>query len=407
MILKFINSTCSIFSGGFWKSSFAIFGAIVGWVVAEFSAAFPLAIITVVFIAYDAWTAYRLDKRVKEAYPDKATRPAKFTSFAFGKVVKETLPQRLGLILLAYLLEHWVFIHVSIPLSYIVTGIVCFEQFWSILENESSCRADGKFWKVLQKIMIDKTERHFDVDLKDLKADDSQVESARQNAFLSPVTQRRSKVIILGTAHGSNVAGKHSPDKTFYEYRYSRMIISELKPILESYGYDVRIDIAGDVEKSLDYRVRVVNGLCEEFGASNCIYISIHNDAAGGDGKWHNAGGWSAWTTRGNTNADKLAECLCSAAENNLKEYAQMMEEGKKTGAYGKTQRAFRFDTLDGDKDQEANYYVLKNTRCPAVLTENLFQDNKEDVAYLMSDEGRQAILRLHAEGIIRYCELS
>ena len=29
--------------------------------------------------------------------------------------------------------------------------------------------------------------------------------------------------------------------------------------------------------------------------------------------------------------------------------------------------------TTDGDSDYEANFYVLKNTKCPAVLTENLF----------------------------------
>jgi N-acetylmuramoyl-L-alanine amidase len=27
----------------------------------------------------------------------------------------------------------------------------------------------------------------------------------------------------------------------------------------------------------------------------------------------------------------------------------------------------------DGDPDKEANLYVIKNTKCPAVLTENFF----------------------------------
>ena len=68
-------------------------------------------------ILYDAWTAYKLDKRLHTAYPDKTQRKqAKFTSFAFGKVVKQTIPKRLMLVLLAFLAEHWVFIHVTIPL---------------------------------------------------------------------------------------------------------------------------------------------------------------------------------------------------------------------------------------------------------------------------------------------------
>ena len=82
--------------------------------------------------------------------------------------------------------EHWVFIHVQIPLSYIITGVICFEQAWSILENESSCRpeTESRFWKALQKIMVDKTARHFDVNLDDLKAQSGvtqeQIDTARE-----------------------------------------------------------------------------------------------------------------------------------------------------------------------------------------------------------------------------------
>lgn len=155
-----------------WKILFAAVGGGIGWVIGECKPTFPLIIVAVVFILYDAWTAYQLDKRVHAKFPERTKRKkAKFTSFEFGKVVRSTIPKRLWLIFLAYLAEHWVFIHVTIPLSYIITGVICFEQAWSILENESSCRneKDSKFWKMLQKIMIDKTERHFDVDLDDIK----------------------------------------------------------------------------------------------------------------------------------------------------------------------------------------------------------------------------------------------
>jgi N-acetylmuramoyl-L-alanine amidase len=46
----------------------------------------------------------------------------------------------------------------------------------------------------------------------------------------------------------------------------------------------------------------------------NCIYISIHVNAASSDGKWHNGTGWEAYTTKGKTNSDKLAEELYKAA---------------------------------------------------------------------------------------------
>ena len=155
-----------------YKTVFAFIGGSIGWLIAELEPTFPLIVVAVIFIVYDAYTAYSLDKRVHRKYPEKTKRQeAKFTSFAFSKVIKSTIPKRLWLIILAYIAEHWVFMHISIPLSYIVTGVICFEQAWSILENESSCRdeADSRFWKLLQKIMIDKTERHFDVELDELK----------------------------------------------------------------------------------------------------------------------------------------------------------------------------------------------------------------------------------------------
>ena len=155
-----------------WKITAMVCGGLVGWMIGEFKPAFLLSVVVVVFILYVAWTAFKLDKRVRTAYPDKTQRKqAKFTSFAFGKVVKQTIPKRLMLIILAFLEEHWVFIHVTIPLSYVVTGAICFEQFWSILENESSCRpeSESRFWKLMQQVMVDKTERHLDVSLDELK----------------------------------------------------------------------------------------------------------------------------------------------------------------------------------------------------------------------------------------------
>lgn len=154
-----------------YKAFFSIIGGGVGWLVAEFKPTFPLIGVVLAFIVYDAYTAYQLDRRVKKAYPDKAAQSkAKFTSFAFGKVIRSTIPKRLWLVILAYIAEHWVFSHTGgLPLSYIVTGIICFEQAWSILENESSCRSneDSRLWRILQNVMIDKTERHFDVKIKD------------------------------------------------------------------------------------------------------------------------------------------------------------------------------------------------------------------------------------------------
>jgi len=156
----------------YFKILFITVGGCVGFLIKELKPTFPLMIIVIIFILYDTWTAYQLNKRASEQYPDKVLKEnAKFRSFSFAKVIRSTIPKRLIVIILAYLVEHWVFVYMDVPLSYIVAGIISFEQAWSILENESSCRSekDGMFWRMLQKIMIDKTERHFDVNLDELK----------------------------------------------------------------------------------------------------------------------------------------------------------------------------------------------------------------------------------------------
>ena len=62
-----------------------------------------------------------------------------------------------------------------------------------------------------------------------------------------------------------------------------------------------------------------------------------------------------------------------------------------------------RTDLSDGDRDKEESFTILTRTRCAACLTENLFQDNRADVDYLLSPEGFETIVRLHVEGIKNY----
>ena len=198
------------------------------------------------------------------------------------------------------------------------------------------------------------------------------------------------KTIILGTAHLKSTPGKCSPDKRLREYAYSREIVAAVKAILQDYGYQVFIDIEDDdlnvtQSQELCLRCKVVNDLCKVYG--DCIYVSIHVNAASSDGKWHTGTGWEVYTTPGKTKADDLATCLYNAAKYNAQD------------------KRMRTDFSDGDPDKEAHLYVLKHTICPAVLTENFFQDNKSDVDYLLSDRGFQDIVRLHVEGILKYLQ--
>lgn len=224
--------------------------------------------------------------------------------------------------------------------------------------------------------------------------------------------QKNEAVVILGTCHLATTPGKKSTDGRLKEYAYGRELVQEIRQKLESYGYRVMVDYEDSQpckemqaatakeqqSKELAYRVKFVNAACKLFGAHNCIYVSVHVNAAGYGSNWLSARGWSAYTSKGQTKADRLADCLYEAAESNLKDYAATFPAGSK-------QKPIRTDMSDGDKDLEADLYVLRHTNCPAVLTENMFMDNREDVAFLLSDAGMHALARLHVEGILKYFE--
>ena len=204
-------------------------------------------------------------------------------------------------------------------------------------------------------------------------------------------------IVILGTAHLGTTPGKCSPDKKFRECEFSREIVQKIKQELEANGVTTFIDYLPlepndqmkastykqEQSKELIWRVNYVNNLCSKYGANNCLYVSVHVNAAGMGTNWMNARGWLVYTSKGNTKSDTLATCL-------YKESKELLP-------------SVRSDFSDGDPDYESDFYVLAKTKCPAVLTENLFQDNKADVEFLTSEEGKNAIVKVHVNGIINY----
>lgn len=191
--------------------------------------------------------------------------------------------------------------------------------------------------------------------------------------------------ILIDNGHGENTPGKRSPDGKLREYAYTREIAERIVSELRKRGYEAERIVKEDTDVPLSERARRVNENCGKFGSSNVLFISVHCNAAGSGGEWMKARGWSAYTSKGKTKADALADSLY--------ESARMYFTGQR----------IREDRSDGDPDWEESFYVLRKTKCPAVLTENFFQDNKEDVAYLLSEDGKQAIVSVHVDGIIDY----
>lgn len=193
------------------------------------------------------------------------------------------------------------------------------------------------------------------------------------------------KVILLDAGHGKDTPGKRSPDSSLMEWEYNREIAKRVQRILLYYNYDARLVVEDDWDMSLKQRYLKVNKICDKYGAGNVILISIHVNAAGDGSKWLNGRGWECWTTVGQTNSDKLATELYKSAKSYL------------------PNTTMRTDMSDGDSDKEKNFTLLYKTKCAAVLTENLFMDNRIDCAWLLTEEGKETITNIHVDGILKY----
>lgn len=191
--------------------------------------------------------------------------------------------------------------------------------------------------------------------------------------------------ILIDPGHGIDTPGKRSPDGLFREYLWNRQVADLILEGLVSAGVDASLVVTETNDVTLRNRVNRVNTICNRVGASNVLLVSIHANAAGNGSAWMNAKGWSCYTSKGKTKSDQVAECLYDAFEEEFQD------------------RKIRKDMSDGDRDWEENFYVLQKSKCPAVLLENFFYDNREECAWMLQEETKRRIAGAAVKGIIKY----
>lgn len=192
-------------------------------------------------------------------------------------------------------------------------------------------------------------------------------------------------LILIDPGHGIDTPGKRSPDGKFLEYLWNRQIADLLLDRFMIMGIDASLVVTETNDISLATRVQRVNRVCSKVGASNVILLSIHSNAAGDGSRWMSAQGWSCYTSKGETKSDVIAECLYDAFETEFSD------------------RKIRKDMSDGDRDWEENFYVLAKSKCPAVLLENFFYDNRDECTWLLKDETKERIADTIVKGIVQY----
>jgi N-acetylmuramoyl-L-alanine amidase len=183
----------------------------------------------------------------------------------------------------------------------------------------------------------------------------------------------KSKLVAIDAGHGGiNRFGQYTtaPRKMFdhgpsfefhnggifYEGVSNRRIANALAAMLLKEGIPHMMVSHQSLDTPLKRRVAQANAV------RAALYVSIHSNASPN----HNARGWEVFTSPGKTASDEAATML----------YEEMKE------LFG-VEIDYRTVWTDRDPDKEENFYVLRATKMPAILVENLFFDNHQDALKL------------------------
>lgn len=206
--------------------------------------------------------------------------------------------------------------------------------------------------------------------------------------------------VILGTAHLLHSSVKQSPDGRVVEQVVSRDLCQRVLRGLREAGISASIDmpeldlpkgeqlpdLAAERVLELKRRCDIVNMACQSYGQNNILYVSLHCNAAGSDRQWHSAHGWSVFVC---PNASRRSTLFANFLATSAKASELRVLQPKVSQQYW-----------------EKSLYVLRHTACPAVLVENMFMDNRNDAAFLLSDVGREVLAQVICEAVKRYRNL-
>ena len=184
-------------------------------------------------------------------------------------------------------------------------------------------------------------------------------------------------LVALDDGHGMKTAGKQTPtipeldNRVIHENEFNRAVVSNLAAELTRCGIGVIFVAPTDADTSLSDRVNRAN-----LNKAN-LYISIHYNALDGTFDGKDPSGLSVHIYPGSKSGRKLAECV--------HKYLIQGTEQKDRGIV------------------ESNFYVLRKTSMPAILSENGFMDNKREALLMIDKNFQKEVAVEHAKGICDY----
>ncbi|WP_044270747.1 N-acetylmuramoyl-L-alanine amidase [Bacteroides timonensis] len=188
--------------------------------------------------------------------------------------------------------------------------------------------------------------------------------------------------VLLDNGHGAETPGKRSPDGRLREYAYTREIAIRVASKLQQAGIDAVRIVPEETDVPPAERVDRANRAYAE-AKEQAILVSIHCNAMGSGAEWMPASGWSVFV---GGNASPTSKQLARAlAQEALSKKVKVRQPSRQVLYW------------------TADLYICCKTNCPAVLVENFFQDNRRDVDFLLSEDGKQCVTDIMVEGIINY----
>ena len=188
-------------------------------------------------------------------------------------------------------------------------------------------------------------------------------------------------LVILDAGHGIDTPGKRSPiwsnNTQLFEWKFNRDVVDSIIGYLQvaNISYVKLIEESQDIP--LKERVDRINTIYKENKDKYKVYlISVHGNAADNA---PTANGIEVFTSIGETKSDTIAEVFYSKLKN-----------------LGWKMRPNRSNK--GGKEE--NFYILKNSHCPAVLTENGFYTNEEECKKMLDFYWQKEIALAHYKAI-------
>lgn len=186
--------------------------------------------------------------------------------------------------------------------------------------------------------------------------------------------------ILLDAGHGCNTAGKRSLDGRLIEGIWSRKMVAVLAAQLTAMGHNVVRLVPEEEDIPLAIRARRANAAARR----DTILISLHADADPNAVHGPTAArGLSTWVY--DKASPKSLELACAISREAC---ACSLLGNRRTPACGY---------------RRANFAILRETKCPAVLVECGFMTNESDVTFLLSRVGMEKIAHAIANACLEY----